>query len=301
MTSPHTLLNAWQLKPRKRSGQNFLADPKTAERIVSRGRLDSNDVVLEIGAGLGALTVPLARAVAKVYAVEKDRRIAGLLKTELLFHDLSNVDVLEQDFFAIDLPQLADAHDRPLLVFGNLPYNISSQILVRLIDNRQSFSRAVLMFQKELAQRLRAVPGKKDYGRITAMLQYCAEVCSIADVKATQFYPQPRIDSEVLEITFTPATAYPAHNPQLLFQIIKAAFGKRRKTLKNALAGGGLGIDASAAAAVLNRAGIDANRRAETLSPSEFVRLTRAWDIAGPATEAGAGTASTGVDRTGPE
>jgi 16S rRNA (adenine1518-N6/adenine1519-N6)-dimethyltransferase len=278
MTSPRTLLQAWQLKPHKRLGQNFLVAPRTAALIVDRSRLDAADVVVEIGAGLGALTAPLAGRAAKVYAVEKDSRITPLLRTELLVQNLTNTEILQQDFLKVDLNALARAHARRLLVFGNLPYNISSQILIHLIEHRVLISRAVLMFQKELARRLCAAPGCKEYGRITVMLQYCARVRTLAEVNAAQFYPKPGIDSEVLEIAFVPAPQHPDHDPKRFFQIVKAAFGKRRKTLRNALAGGGLGIDADLAARVLEKAGIDPRRRAETLSARDYVLLAGAWE-----------------------
>jgi 16S rRNA (adenine1518-N6/adenine1519-N6)-dimethyltransferase len=278
MTSPRTLLKAWQLQPRKRLGQNFLVDPQAAAMLVDRSRLTAVDIVVEIGAGLGALTVPLAGRVAKVFAVEKDPRIVPLLKTELLVQNLTNIEILEQDFLEVDLRVLSQTCDRRLLVFGNLPYNISSQILIHLIKHRELISRAVLMFQKELARRLGAPPGRKEYGRITVMLQYCARVRTLAEMNAAQFYPKPRIDSEVLEIAFEGGPQHPDHDPQRFFSIVKAAFGKRRKTLRNALAGGGLGIDADFAGRVLNEAGIDPRRRAETLSARDYVLLARAWE-----------------------
>jgi 16S rRNA (adenine1518-N6/adenine1519-N6)-dimethyltransferase len=158
-------------------------------------------------------------------------------------------------------------------VFGNLPYNISSQIVIKLIESRRQISRAVLMFQKELAQRLSARPGGRDYGRITAMLTYCASVRHLASVNAHNFFPPPKVDSEVLEISFTAPRPYPPHDETHLFRLITAAFGKRRKTLKNALSASGLNLPPAAAAAALTRAGIDPMRRAETLSAEEFVTL----------------------------
>ena len=159
---------------------------------------------------------------------------------------------------------------------GNLPYNISSQILVQLVKSRASVKRAILMFQKELAQRITSQPSSKDYGRLTVMLQYCAEVEKLLDVKAPHFFPKPKVDSEVLEIRFQETPKFLAHDEGLLFSVIKAAFGKRRKTLKNALAGSALDIDAGRALNILENAGVDPVRRAETLSVQEFVNLSNA-------------------------
>jgi len=274
MTNPRTLLRAWNIRARKQLGQNFLADAATAAMIVARARLNAGDVVVEIGAGLGALTIPLAGQVRRVVAVEKDLRLAGLLRTELLAANIDNVDILPEDFLRMDLTALARETAGPVVVCGNLPYNVSSQILVKLIESRHAVSRAVLMFQKELAERLLAAPGGKSYGRITAMLRYCAETRALATVKASGFHPRPKVDSQVLEVRFRPLSDDTAHDEQLLFRVVKAAFANRRKTLKNALTAGGLEISAETASQVLGRAGIDARRRAETLSPAEFVALT---------------------------
>jgi 16S rRNA (adenine1518-N6/adenine1519-N6)-dimethyltransferase len=287
LKSPQKLLAAWNLRPVKKRGQNFLKEPSTAEMIVERSALSQEDIVLEIGAGLGALTVPLAQRVRKVYAVEKDSRLIKLLKTELLVHQCNNVVVLCDDILKVGIDLLAAENKHPLVVAGNLPYNISSQILVRLIHHRQSVDRAILMFQAEMAQRITALPGNKTYGRLTAMLRYCADTALIANIKAQMFYPKPRVDSQVLAINFHRNPQYPARDEALLFQVIKAAFGKRRKTLKNALSGSQLRItsknvlaeeyfqpDAATARYLLEQAGIDPQRRAETLSVQEFVKLS---------------------------
>jgi 16S rRNA (adenine1518-N6/adenine1519-N6)-dimethyltransferase len=273
MTSPKALLKAWNLRPKKRLGQHFLVDPSTADMIARQTRITSEDTVIEIGAGLGALTIPLARMARRVHAVEKDSQLTQLLKTELLVDNLTNVNIIEQNILNVDLQELAHKSNRPLIVTGNLPYNISSQVLVQLIEARRYIKRAILMFQKELAQRITAKPGKKDYGRLTVMLAYCADIKSIATVKASLFYPVPKIDSEVVEINFDVKRQYPPHDEVMLFQVIKAAFGNRRKTLKNALSISGLQIEPLMAQKALMAAGIDPGRRAETLDAAEFVAL----------------------------
>lgn len=229
---------------------------------------------MEIGAGLGALTIPLARSVKKLYAVEKDQQLIDLLKTELLAHNISNCEIVAGDILQIDLGQFPASADRKITVVGNLPYNISSQVLIKLIQARHDFKRAIFMFQKELAQRIAARPGGREYGRITAMLRYCAAIRPLLNVRASAFYPQPKIDSAVIEIEFKPTTVYGPHDEAMLFAVIKAAFGNRRKTLKNALAASGLPIDSQTARQALSAAGIDHSRRAETLEPGEFVSLT---------------------------
>jgi 16S rRNA (adenine1518-N6/adenine1519-N6)-dimethyltransferase len=273
MTSPKKLLKAWNLRPKKKLGQHFLADPSAAEMIVRRSRLTSKDAVLEIGAGLGALTIPAARIAGSVYAVETDQQLTELLKTELLVHQLTNVDIIQKNILHLDIRSLAKKLDRQLIVMGNLPYNISSQVLIQLVEGRKYVNRAILMFQKELARRIKASPGNKDYGRLTVMLSYCAEITSVATIAPSLFYPAPKIESEVVEIDFNISHAYPPHDETMLFQVIKAGFGNRRKTLKNALSASGLHLDPQIAHRALAAAGIDPSRRAETLGVSEFVAL----------------------------
>ena len=273
MTTPRALLAAWNIKPNKNLGQNFLSNPATAEKIISRAQLSGEEVILEIGAGLGALTIFLARAVKKVYAVEKDRQIVELLKTQLLAHRISNCEVVAKNILQMDLTAFSDIAGKKITVIGNLPYGISSQILIKLIQSRSAIERSVLMFQKELAERITAQPGGRNYGRITAMLRYCADIRILANIKSSVFYPPPKVDSTVIETRFKSTAIYGPHDETRLFEVIKAAFGNRRKTLKNALAASGLGIDTRTALEALNSAGIDPSRRAETLNPAEFVSL----------------------------
>ena len=276
MTSPRILLSAWNLRPNKRRGQNFLSDPSTAEMIVSRSKISREDIVLEVGAGLGALTIPLARNAKKVYAVENDQQLTDLLKIELFGSNLSNVVIIKKNILYFNINEIAEALSHKIVVMGNLPYNISSQIIVKLIKSRNLVRRAVLMLQKELAQRIAAEPGCKDYGRLTVMLRYCSNINVIADVKSPLFFPKPRVDSRVVEIEFKNSLKYLADDETFLFKVIKSAFGKRRKTLKNALAGSELDIDVKTILHVLESVGIDPIRRAETLTVQEFVRLSNA-------------------------
>ncbi|MFH1581386.1 MAG: 16S rRNA (adenine(1518)-N(6)/adenine(1519)-N(6))-dimethyltransferase RsmA [Pseudomonadota bacterium] len=277
MTSPRTLLATYNLHPKKQFGQNFLSDPSTAKMIASLSRITPEDVVLEIGAGLGALTIPAAKVAKKVYAIEKDRRLIDLLKTEILANRLSNVELIEEDMLKFDIKNLAENAGQKIIIIGNLPYNISSQIIIKLIESRVAVVKAVLMFQKELAMRITAQPGSKAYGRLAVMLGYCAKIKKLADVKAHQFFPKPKIDSQILEIKFLETIKYPANDEALLFRIIKGAFCQRRKTLRNALAGSEMDIDTKTAQNMLDKAGIDSSLRAEALTISQFVTLSNAF------------------------
>jgi 16S rRNA (adenine1518-N6/adenine1519-N6)-dimethyltransferase len=274
MTSPRILLAAQRLHPKKQLGQNFIVDPGFTEMIVKRAGILPEDIILEIGAGLGALTIPLARRAKKVFAIEKDRQIIPILNREILVSGLTNIIIIEKDILSVDINALVEDMGGKIVVMGNLPYNISSQILVQLIRSRKGIRRAVLMFQKELAQRITAETGCKDYGRLTVMLRYCSNIKKLVDAKASLFFPKPKVDSEILELIFKRDIDHEAADEAFLFKVIKAGFGNRRKTLKNALAASELNMDPNTAKRVLETSGIDPVRRAETLTVEEFVTLS---------------------------
>ncbi len=274
MTSPKILLAAQKLHPKKQLGQNFIVDPGFTEMVVKRAGILPEDIILEIGAGLGALTIPLARRAKKVFAVEKDRQIIPILNMEILVSGLTNIMIIEKDILSVDIKALVEDMGGKIVVMGNLPYNISSQILVQLIRSRKGIHRAVLMFQKELAQRITAETGCKDYGRLTVMLRYCSNIKKLVDAKASLFFPKPKVDSEILELKFKKDIDHEAVDESFLFKVIKAGFGNRRKTLKNALAASELNVDPDTAKRVLEKSGIDPVRRAETLTVEEFVTLS---------------------------
>jgi 16S rRNA (adenine1518-N6/adenine1519-N6)-dimethyltransferase len=274
MRSPRELLRTMGIRPRKSMGQHFLADPNVAALIIRQAQFKPDDIVLEIGAGIGALTLPLAQQVKHVLAVEPDRKIATLLGDEILTAGIRNVTTIESDILRLDIEALAERSDASLKVVGNLPYHISSQVLIRLIRFRKVIDAAFLMFQREVAERLTAKPGSKTYGRLSVLIQYCAEIYPLVSVNASAFYPKPKVDSQVVGIEFHHPVTFQATDERLLFQIVRAAFGKRRKTLRNALLGGNLEFENEGISAALERAGIDFRRRAETLSVKEFVTLS---------------------------
>ncbi len=277
MTSPRTLLASKSLYPKKQLGQNFLKDPSTGQMIVDRSTLSPEDIVFEIGSGLGALTLPAARQVKRVYAVEKDPQVAEVLQAELANNDIHNVILINKDILSVDINGISETENRKLVVLGNLPYNISSQILIALLNAKQSIDRASLMFQKEVAQRLAAGPGSKNYGRLSVMLQYSADVKKLATVGAHLFLPKPKVASEVIEIRFKKKIEQPVADEALLSAVVKAAFSTRRKTLKNALANIRMKVDAESIKNILAHAEIDISRRAESLAVAEFVALTNAF------------------------
>jgi len=267
-------MKTWNLRAKKEMGQNFLADRGTADKIVARSGITADDVVLEIGAGLGSLTIPLARTARKVYAIEKDSALFPPLNNELLASGADNVILINDNILSLDIVSIARAEQQSLVVMGNIPYNISSQILVQLMMARHHLKKAALMFQKELALRVMAAPGSKTYGRLAVMAGYCSSVNIITEVKAARFFPKPKVDSLVIGISFKDHAEPSATDESLLFKVVKASFSKRRKTLKNALSGPILQIDAATASRELMASDINPIRRAETLTVEEFVRLS---------------------------
>lgn len=244
--------------------------------IVKRSGVSEADSILEIGPGLGSLTIPLMRAAGKLFAIEKDPALIPLLKAEILAKNLSldKIEIQNRNVLDVDFFEFENRCSGKMVAFGNLPYNISSQVLVKLIQSRRLFKKAVFMFQKELSERLVAAPGGKEYGRLSVALRYCSDIRTIALVKKDMFYPKPKVDSEVIEIVFKEKPDQIARNEDFFFKVIKAAFGRRRKTLKNALLGSELPIDGQTTAIALEKAAIDPSRRAETLTVNEFVTLT---------------------------
>lgn len=278
MTHPGQLLKSQNLYAGKEMGQNFLSNPGTAQMIVDRTGIMGNTIVLEIGPGLGALTIPLARKAARVIAVELDRRMIPLLEAELEQEGIDNVTVINESIMKTDFKAIAG--DNKLTVMGNLPYNISSQILFRLVKERAVIRTAFLMFQKELATRIIASPGGRDYSRLSAVVQYAADVGFVADIHPASFFPKPDVLSTVLRFDFLPSADMTPSMEDLLFDVIKAAFSKRRKTLQNSMTGGELGLEKPVVIEALSRADIVPRRRAETLSVAEFKALaTAVWQI----------------------
>ncbi|MBF0112290.1 MAG: ribosomal RNA small subunit methyltransferase A [Desulfamplus sp.] len=280
MTYPGVLLKSSNLFAKKELGQNFLSDPKAAEKIVSLAKISDDDVVLEIGAGLGAITVHAAKKALKIYAVEKDSRIIPLLCSELESAGVDNVELIQKDILKLNINEIERGVKGKIVVIGNLPYNISSQVLFRLVQNRALISKAVLMFQKELADRISAPPGGRDYGRLSAVMQYCSKIKTLTDVGSNLFFPKPDVESRVIEVEFVDFDYnLSLDQEEFLFQVIKAAFSKRRKTLRNSLASSELKIGKSEIEDGLEVSKIDPERRAETLGVKEFVALTLAlWD-----------------------
>jgi len=267
-------LEAYGVRPRKRWGQNFLVRPQVAQRIVDACLLSSDRVVVEIGPGTGALTGLLGAAARHVLAVERDRGLAALLRDEL--GDWGKVEIVEADFLEIDLPALARvAEAGKLIVVGNLPYSITTPLLTRLIEERAAIETAVVLVQREYAARLAAAAGTPDYGSLTVYARYYVTLEPLFNVPPSAFWPKPEVESTLLRIRFRTRPPVEVPDEERFFELVRAAFGQRRKTLGNALALAYDG-DRDLAARVLEVAHVVAARRGETLEIDEFARLARA-------------------------
>lgn len=257
-------------RTKKRYGQNFLRDRHVVERILAAAAIGAEDRVLEIGPGLGALTGDLLARAAEVNIIEVDPELIDYWSKQshpkLRLHA---GDALHLDWATI-LPH------PPYKLAANLPYNISTPILFRMIEHRRLFSRLVLMFQKEVGERLCAPPGGKDYGVLSVFCQLWFDVRKVVVVPPGAFHPPPKVHSIVVQLDPLPAARVPVANEPLFRKVVKGAFGQRRKTLRNALGGAGFADDAIDQA--LAASAIDGKRRGETLSLEEFARLATAFD-----------------------
>lgn len=281
MQHPAGILKSRGLVASRRRGQNFLVQPATAQAIAESAGLSSEDVVVEIGPGLGALTLPLAGLAGRVIALEVDRGVHEALLGILAEAGAANVEARLVDALTFAWAAEAAAAGRRLKVAANLPYAISSPILFSLLENLQSWSSATLMVQREVAERLAAAPGGREYGRLSALMQCWCEVRPGLVVGPEQFFPRPQVDSRVVHLAPRERPLAQIEGPEQAAwytQVVKAAFGQRRKTLLNSLSGG-LGRPRAEVEAALVRAGIDPTRRAETLSPEELGRVALATRV----------------------
>lgn len=274
VSSPQTVLRRLGLRPEKARGQHFLLHPHQSRRIVAALDLTPEDLVVEVGPGLGALTVFLAQAAGRVVALEVDPLLAAYLREELFQGD-ARVEVLCQDVLRFDFLQLARQAGISLVVAGNLPYQITSPLLFKLAEQKAALCRAVLMMQQEVGTRLAAAPGGKDYGILSVLLQYHFALTRLFSLGPGNFYPPPRVTSVVMRLT--PRQPDPQALDEGFFaRVVKAAFAARRKTLRNTLAARGpaLGLAAEEVLAALAALDIDPGRRGETLSVAQFVLLS---------------------------
>lgn len=275
--SPNTIrkiLSEKKLAPRKSLGQNFLIDNNVLNKIAESGLINSGDLVLEIGPGLGALTKILLEQAGEVIAVEYDRGLFSILKES--FEDLDKLKLINQDIMETDFSELFKENKSVPKVIANLPYYITTPIIFKLVESGISWETMVFLVQKEVAQRLCAAPGSKEYGALTVMLNFYGKVEKIGNVSRRVFYPEPEVDSAIVRII-----PYHTREVQLLYfrlsRVVQAAFQQRRKTILNALSTTGDFETKEELGNFMWKHGIDPNRRGETLSVAEFLSLTEGF------------------------
>lgn len=268
------LLESHGMSPSRALGQNFLADPNTAQRIVREAGVSAGDRVLEVGPGVGSLTVALLDAGAQVLALELDRHLLPVLEEVVRGRDApgpgGTVRIEQGDALGVDLDQLLD--DEPWTMVSNLPYNVAVPIVVRVLEAAPSVTSLLVMVQSEVANRLTARPGTKAYGAVTVKIDYHAHSERVGSVPPTVFIPRPNVDSALVRLVRRDSPPIDVPDPDRMFELVRTGFAQRRKTLGRALRPL-LGADAPA---LLRAAGLDPSLRAERLELSEWAALARA-------------------------
>lgn len=258
------ILQRFGIHMSKRLGQNFLIDANIVQGIVDAANVQENDRVLEIGPGIGTLTQALAETGAEVTCVELDKRLPEVLAHTLDAYD--NVRVIQGDILKVNIPEIMG--DKPFKVVANLPYYITTPIIMALLEKHLPITDIVVMVQKEVAERMAAQPGGKTYGALSVAVQYYTVPEIALYVPPRSFMPPPEVDSVVVNCKVRQNPAVELIDEKMFFRVVKAAFGQRRKTSNNALKS--MGVDKNIIADVLDKAGIEATRRGETLTMEEF-------------------------------
>jgi 16S rRNA (adenine1518-N6/adenine1519-N6)-dimethyltransferase len=266
-------LAEYGLFPKKRLGQHFLVDRNILDKIIRVAQVVKEDVVLEIGPGLGEMTVALAQQVKKVIAIEIDQKMVAILNKKI--KEFPNVEVVKSDILKVDFNHFFEKEGHPIKVVANLPYQISTPLLFRFIESKGVFSRFTLMLQKEVAERMVAPTGRKEYGPLSIFIQMFLDPSIRFFIKPTAFFPPPKVESAVVQMVWKEKPVIELQNEEWFKKVVKACFGYRRKTLVNALKHSDLSLPVSIESK-MEKIGIDPRRRPETLIIQEFIKLAEA-------------------------
>ncbi len=267
------VVQKYNFKFSKSLGQNFLIDSNIIDKILVGAKIKEGDNIIEVGPGIGTLTREMGKVAEKVVAIEIDRNLIPILKDTL--SDLDNTEVVNQDILKVDIQELIKdkLNGGPIKLVANLPYYITTPIVMKFLEEDIPVTDIVVMVQKEVADRMNAIPGTKDYGALSIAVQYYCETEIVAKAPRHMFIPQPNVDSTVIGLHVRAERKYDVHNEEIFFKTVKASFGQRRKTLLNSL--GGLGfLNKDEIREILKEASIDEKRRGETLSIEEFSVLS---------------------------
>ena len=267
----HYICKRFDIKMSKKLGQNFLIKRGIVDEIVHAAELTPGEPVLEVGPGIGTLTQGLAQSGADVTAIELDRRLLEVLDTTLASYD--NVRIVHGDVLKLDVPTIMN--HKPFKVVANLPYYITTPIIMSLLESKLPIERLVVMVQKEVALRMVAKPGTKDYGALSVAVQYYTEPDIVLDVPPKSFLPAPAVTSSVIRCVLRDKPPVDVIDEKLFFRVVKAGFAQRRKTFANTMKTTGLSKDRIEE--LLAKANIDGQRRGETFTLQEFAAVANAW------------------------
>jgi 16S rRNA (adenine1518-N6/adenine1519-N6)-dimethyltransferase len=256
--------------PKKRLGQHFLVDRNILNKVIRTADVGKEDVVVEVGPGLGEMTLALARLAKQVIAVEIDPKLVEILKKNVA--DCPNVEVVRSDILKVDFKHLFKKEGQPIKVVANLPYQISTPLLFRFIEAKEVFSTLTLMLQREVAERMVASPGGKDYGPLSVFVQLFLDVSIRFFIKPSAFFPPPKIESAVVHLVWRETPMIEKKDEEWFKKVVKACFGYRRKTMLNALKHSELSLHESIESR-MDKIGINPRRRPETLTIEEFIHL----------------------------
>lgn len=277
LTSPtyiKGLLKKHDFKIKKNLGQNFLTDKNTVNKIVDAANIDKNDLVIEIGPGLGTMTRELAQRAKQVVTIELDKKLLPILEETLA--DYKNVQIINQDALKVNFDQISNSsQDGKYKIVANLPYYVTTPIVMYLLESRFQISTIIVMVQKEVAQRMVAKPGGKEYGALSVAVQFYTRPEIVAKVPPTVFHPRPEVESAVVRMQILDQPIVDINDQAKFFKVVRAAFGQRRKTLLNAISNFGFNKSKDEIEKILNQCSIDPKRRGETLSLEEFAHLSR--------------------------
>lgn len=271
------VINKYSFAFQKKFGQNFLIDSNVLENIVEAAGITKDDFVLEIGPGIGTMTQYLCESARQVLAVEIDKMLIPILEDTLSEYD--NVEVINQDVLKVDIKSLVEEkkNGRPIKVVANLPYYITTPIIMGLFESKVPIESITIMVQKEVADRMQTGPGSKDYGALSLAVQYYAEAKVMLNVSATCFMPRPNVDSAVIKLTRHQESPVEVKDESLMFRIIRASFNQRRKTLVNGLKNSSeLDFSKEEITEAIKSIGKEENIRGEKLTLEEFAKLSNA-------------------------
>lgn len=270
------ILQKYEFVFQKKYGQNFLIEPRVLEKIIQAADITKEDMVLEIGPGIGSMTQYLCESAKKVIAVEIDRNLIPILKNDTLA-DYDNVIIIQEDILKMNIRELAEKENdgRPIKIVANLPYYITTPIIMAIFENNVPVENVTVMVQKEVADRMQTGPGTKDYGALSLAVQYYAKPEIVANVPPNCFIPRPNVSSAVIRLTRHKKCPVFVEDEKIMFQLIRAAFNQRRKTLQNSISNAqDLSFTKLQVAEVLHKMNLSPTIRGETLSLEQFAEFT---------------------------